>query len=222
MTSISAAGVSTTTTCSGRRGRRSICTATPRSSTIKPFLAVLDNLEPGREPVPGRATDTGRAWADLQAVQRGARKLGVTEIPALGEIRPAVKAQHPPSCTQRTTPRRKTPWWSVPEGLHAGRQGSAVRHGEGNQLRKLLWKAEAVQEQHGQEDRRCMRRHREYFNIDSAGASGLGGVLRAGRQQPAGVYHRGAGHTRADLIKQDLLIQIVNNIYLYTEGNHYV
>ena len=166
--------------------------------TIKPFLAVLDNLERGVSQF--EEGDAHRQGMELICKQfsevldqagRGSRSRRWAS-PSIREKHNAV--MHIEDETVGGEHRGR----GIPEGLHTGRQGSALRHGEGSQLRgrqRIMERKEAVQEQHRQEDRRCMRRHRGVFQHRlHAGASGVGGVLPAGRKRRAGLYHRRAHH----------------------------
>ena len=59
----------------------------------------------------------------------------------------------------------------------------------------------------------------EYFqHRRHAGAPWLGGVQPAGRQRPAGLYHRGDHHARASLLKQSINKFKIN----ISGGKHYV
>ena len=76
---------STTTTASAPPRRRSTCTATPRPTPSKPFLAVLDNLERGLTQFDeGDAHRQGMEMICKQ-FRTVLEKLGVTEIDALGQ-----------------------------------------------------------------------------------------------------------------------------------------
>ncbi len=70
MTSICVWRRSTTTTASGPPEKEQSY-GDAKVDTIKPFLAVLDNLERGVQPVRGGRRTSAGSGADLQAVQRG-------------------------------------------------------------------------------------------------------------------------------------------------------